>query len=132
MRALGALSRLSSERLCQPGHPAAQGASQVAGPTRQRALFWIDHPTVYADGAASDAWAIGLLAHEILTLHHPFVGTSLAVLMQRILRCEYDEGRLAAVPYPDELKAVAGRNGLLHVDASMRLTLSELSAEPAQ
>jgi len=82
-------------------------------------------------GAASDAWAIGLLAHEILTLHHPFVGTSLAVLMQRILRCEYDEGRLAAMPYPDELKAVAGRSGLLHVDASMRLTLGELLAKPS-
>ena len=35
-------------------------------------------------GAPADAWAVGLLAYEILTLQHPFLGGSLAALLKRI------------------------------------------------
>ena len=49
-------------------------------------------------GAASDVWSVGLLAHEILTLRHPFLGGSFAVLLQRILACDYDKERLEDAP----------------------------------
>lgn len=86
-------------------------------------------------GPASDVWSVGILAHEILTLHHPFAsgpgGASLARLLQRILECEYDRQLLVNAPYPEELKMVAGGDALLHVDPKKRLTLEELLARPA-
>ncbi len=82
-------------------------------------------------GPASDAWSVGLLAHEILTLRHPFVGGSLAALMQRILHCQYDTKLLDESPYPEELRLVASRDGLLHVDPTKRLQLEEMLARPA-
>jgi serine/threonine protein kinase len=42
-------------------------------------------------GAPSDAWAVGLLLYEILTLRHPFLGGSLAALLKRICEGEYDQ-----------------------------------------
>ena len=84
-------------------------------------------------GAASDCWSVGLLAHEILTTHHPFAGgpaTSLARLLQRILACDYDRQPLLDAPYPDELKEVASTDGLLHPDPKQRLTLEALLATP--
>ena len=82
-------------------------------------------------GAASDVWAVGVLAHEILTLKHPFVGRSLAALLRRITLCEYDRQRLAEAPYPDELKSVASDAELMHLDPNQRLTLTELLSRPA-
>ena len=86
-------------------------------------------------GKASDAWCVGLLAHEILTLHHPFAGApgsgSLARLLQRICACEYDRGLLLNAPYPPELTVVAGSDMLLHVDPEKRLTLEDLLQQPS-
>jgi len=81
-------------------------------------------------GPASDVWSIGLLAHEILTLRHPFMGVSMAVLMQRIASGDYDEQLLADAPYPEEIKVVASAKGFLHADPKQRLTLKELLAQP--
>ena len=36
--------------------------------------------------------------------------------------------KLAAASYPDEVKFVAGRDGLLCIDAKQRMTLEELLA----
>ena len=58
-------------------------------------------------GVASDVWSVGLLAHEIITLRHPFLGGSFAALLRRIMACDYDKQRLAESPYPDEIKRVA-------------------------
>ena len=79
-------------------------------------------------GAPSDAWAVGLLAHEILTLRHPFMGGSLAAMLRQIVEGSYNRQYLRDAPYPDELKAVASAEQLLHVDPSKRLTLDELLA----
>ena len=82
-------------------------------------------------GPASDVWAVGVLAYEILTLRHPFTGRSLAALLRRITMCEYDEVRLREAPYPDEIKVVASGAELMHLDPSKRLTLAELLGRPA-
>ena len=84
----------------------------------------------YPSTQASDVWSIGLLAHEMMTLQHPFHGTSLASMLQRILVCDYDQELLANAPYPEELKVVASSHELLHVDPTKRLTLTELLARP--
>ena len=68
-------------------------------------------------GAASDAWSVGLLAHEILTLKHPFCGGSLAVMLQNIVAGKYDRRPLAEAPYPQELKNVATGEELLCEEA---------------
>jgi len=81
-------------------------------------------------GAPSDAWAVGLLLYEILTLRHPFLGGSLAALLKRICEGEYDQQVLDSAAHPDELKAVASRTGLLHLDPNQRLTLGELLKLP--
>lgn len=83
-----------------------------------------------AYGTASDAWAVGLLAHEIFTLHHPFTSSSLAGLLDLILTCHYDDERLARAPYSTEAKSVASRDGLLHVDKDKRLRLETLLEMP--
>lgn len=79
-------------------------------------------------GAPSDAWAVGVLAHEILTLRHPFLGLSLAHLLRRIAACEYDRSLLARAPYSDELKACS--TDLLHLAPATRLTLGALLSRP--
>lgn len=81
-------------------------------------------------GMPSDAWAVGLLAHEILTLEHPFHGVSLAALLKRIVNCEYDTQLLAEAPYPEELKVIASSGELLHTNPAKRLTLEALLARP--
>jgi len=81
-------------------------------------------------GAPSDAWAVGLLSFEILTLSHPFLGGSLAALLKRICEGEYDQQVLDSAPHPDELKALASRTGLLHLDPKQRLSLGELLKMP--
>ena len=81
-------------------------------------------------GAASDAWSVGLLAHEILTLKHPFCGGSLAVMLQNIVAGKYDRRPLAEAPYPQELKNVATGEELLCADPKKRLTLEALLARP--
>ena len=58
-------------------------------------------------GAAADAWSIGVLAYEILTLSEPFRSPNLAALMKRVIACEYDAQSLADAPHDDEVKAVA-------------------------
>ena len=76
-----------------------------------------------ARAQASDAWSVGLLAHEILTLRHPFEERSLATLLKRIAASDYDRSLLAAAPYPQALKQVASGEELLHQDPAQRLTL---------
>ena len=81
-------------------------------------------------GVASDVWSVGLLAHEIITLRHPFLGGSFAALLRRIMACDYDKQRLAESPYPDEIKRVASDQELLHLDAAKRLKLGDLLSRP--
>lgn len=82
-------------------------------------------------GPASDAWAVGILAHEILTLHHPFSASgSLAQLLSRITDGQYDRSHLARAPYPEAIKAVASSVNLLHVDPVKRLTLPAMLEWP--
>jgi len=83
-------------------------------------------------GTASDAWSVGLLAHEILTLRHPFANaSSLASLLQKISTCSYDRRRLENAPYPEDVKAVASSEQLLHPDPDARATPGEILARPA-
>ena len=77
-------------------------------------------------GAPADAWAVGLLAHEILTLRLPFAANSLATLLRQILSGEYDRSLLVRAPYPVALKAVASPAELLHIDPTQRLTLEAM------
>ena len=79
---------------------------------------------------ASDAWAVGLLAFEILTLSHPFYGGSIAKTVQRISAGVYDETPLFNASYPDELKRVASSTELLHFNPKERLTLEKLVSRP--
>ena len=81
-------------------------------------------------GAPSDAWAVGLLAYEILTLQHPFVSGSLAALLKRISDGEYDRHALADAPHPAELREIASSSSLLHVDPQQRATLEEVLQRP--
>lgn len=81
-------------------------------------------------GAPADAWSVGLLVYEVLTLRQPFSGNNLAGLVQKILAGDYDKDKLASAPYPEELKIVASREGLLHPDPQHRPTLDELLARP--
>ena len=81
-------------------------------------------------GPPADVWSVGLLAFEILTLTHPFVGDSLAAMLKRILSSEYDKGLLTRAPYPRELRDVASDRELLHPDPKQRLALETLLARP--
>ena len=85
----------------------------------------------YRTVQAADTWSVGLLAHEILTLRHPFLGHTLAGLLRRILTCDYDEQLLRDAPHPEEVKRVATKEELLHIDPEKRLTLHSLLARQA-
>lgn len=76
---------------------------------------------------------MGVLAHEILTLKHPFYPSNgaFAVLIHRIQNCLYDASLLAMAPYSSELKSIVGSSGLLAIDPSSRLTLADVMASPA-
>ena len=77
-------------------------------------------------GTPSDAWSVGLLAFEILTLEHPFSGGSLASMLKRIASSDYDHKQLERAPHPPEIKRVASNTELLHPDPKERLTLDAL------
>ena len=76
----------------------------------------------------ADAWAIGVILYELLTLKRPFTGPNIAALVLKITRCEYDRATLGASPHPPELRALS--DALLVADPAKRLTLDVLLATP--
>ena len=89
-------------------------------------------------GAAADAWSIGVLAYEILTLSEPFRSPNLAALMKRVIACEYDAQSLADAPHDDEVKAVATDKVThvarrpMHTPRSMAAALTSRGPPPYQ
>jgi len=88
----------------------------------------------HAYSEPSDAWAVGVLAFELLTLKHPFhAAKSLSHMMKLVILGALDEQWLHNAPYPDDIKAIASRLpnvGLLHCEPAQRLTLHALSRLP--
>ena len=46
----------------------------------------------------ADAWAIGVILYELLTLKRPFTGPNIAALVLKITRCDYDRAALGDSP----------------------------------
>jgi len=82
-------------------------------------------------GAASDVWAIGLIAYQLFTLRHPFEASSVSQLFRLICAGKVDTTALAAAPFPSELTCIADTRHLLHPNAARRMRLAELLALPA-
>jgi len=82
-------------------------------------------------GAASDVWAIGLIAYQLFTLRHPFEASSVSQLFRLICAGKVDTAALAAAPFPPELTCIADTRHLLHPNAALRMRLVELLALPA-
>ena len=74
----------------------------------------------------SDVWALGVLLFELLTLQRPFDGANIAVLALNITKGTYNEEALEHSPYPQWLRRLASREGLLHPDPLERLPLPQL------
>mmetsp|Transcript_7905 Transcript_7905/g.23705 ORF Transcript_7905/g.23705 Transcript_7905/m.23705 type:complete len:186 (-) Transcript_7905:177-734(-) len=81
-------------------------------------------------GAASDVWAVGLLAYQIFTLRHPFDGCSMNQLVRKIIGAAIDLSPLEKAPYPAELTAIADTRHLLHPEPAFRMKLSQVLAMP--
>ena len=79
----------------------------------------------------ADAWAIGVILYELLTLKRPFTGPNIAALVLKITRCDYDRAALGDSPHPPELHSLATSDALLAADPAKRLTLDALLATPA-
>ena len=73
-------------------------------------------------------WALGVLLFELLTLQRPFNGTNIAVLALNITQGTYDEEKLEHSPYPQWVRRLASKEGLLHPDPLKRLPLPQLLA----
>ena len=76
----------------------------------------------------SDVWALGVLLFELLTLQRPFDGANIAVLALNITKGAYNEEALEHSPYPQWVRRLASREGLLHPDPLRRLPLPQLLA----
>ena len=74
----------------------------------------------------ADAWAIGVILYELITLKRPFTAPNIAALVLKITRCEYDRATLGASPHPPELRSLS--DALLVADPAKRLTLDVLLA----
>ena len=72
---------------------------------------------------ASDAWALGVVGYQLLTLRRPFDAANLGALVLKIANGAPDEAALAASAHPERLRAAVSPAGLLHKDAAARLTL---------
>jgi NIMA (never in mitosis gene a)-related kinase len=84
----------------------------------------------------ADYWSLGCVLFELFTLQRPFDADSLGELAIKISTAAYDDAALSAAPYPDALKQLASRTGLLHprpearADTSVMLPiLMELGSE---
>ena len=75
---------------------------------------------------AADVWSLGVILFELLTLTRPFDAPHLATLVTKIETAGYDDGALARCVHPPELRRLASRECLLHVDASERMRIDEL------
>ena len=78
---------------------------------------------------ASDAWAVGVVLYEMLTLRHPFdtkLQDNVAALIRSIQAGDVASEPLAASGHPTELTALASSAHLLHADPSQRMTMSAL------
>jgi len=76
-----------------------------------------------AYGPPSDAWALGVLLFELVTLRRPFEAANQLALVRRI--CEGLRDSLPPDTAPDICRAI---DGLLERDAQKRLTLAEALA----
>jgi len=76
-----------------------------------------------AYGPPSDAWALGVLLYELVTLRRPFEAANPLALVRRI--CEGPWDSLPPDTAPDICRAI---DGLLERDARKRLTLAEVLA----
>ena len=74
----------------------------------------------------SDVWALGVILFELLTLKRPFNGDNIAILALNITNGTYDDEALKLSPYPQWLRRLASREGLLHPDPLERLPLPQL------
>jgi len=72
----------------------------------------------------ADAWGVGVILFELLTLTRPFKAGNLAHLISRIVTGNYDKEALEASPHPEVLKQLASSRGLLHSDSSQRTELA--------
>ena len=82
-------------------------------------------------GRGSDAWAVGVILFNLLTLERPFQASVMLKLAQQIVDGKPSEAaqrklELARRNYPPELCALASRDGLLNPDASRRTTLERV------
>ena len=71
-------------------------------------------------------WALGVILFELLTLKRPFNGGNIAILALNITNGTYDDEALKLSPYPQWLRRLASREGLLHPDPLERLPLPQL------
>ena len=77
-------------------------------------------------GEPADVWALGVVIYELLVLKRPFEGKTLAVVLKRISRAQYDEDALSQCGHPVSLQELASRDALLNPDPAQRLKLGEL------
>ena len=80
-------------------------------------------------GEPADVWSLGVAMYELLVLKRPFEGKTLAVVLKRISRAEYDEGALSQCGHPGSLQKLASRSALLHPNPALRMTLGELRGQ---
>ena len=73
----------------------------------------------------ADAWAIGVILYELLTLKRPFTGPNIAALVLKITRCDYDRAALGDSPHPPELHSLATSDALLAADPERMATAVE-------
>jgi len=76
----------------------------------------------------ADVWSLGICLYELLTLKRPFEGKTLAVMLKRITRAQYDERSLSRCPHPAALQELASHTSLLHPNPELRMGLPVLRA----
>jgi serine/threonine protein kinase len=80
-------------------------------------------------GAASDAWAVGCILFNLLTLHPPFRHASILGLARQIVAVEFiavARRALDACAHPPDIKKLASRDGLLNPNPDRRTTLKHV------
>ena len=80
-------------------------------------------------GGASDMWALGVIAFELLTLRLPFETDNMASLIHMVMSCEMSDDLLERCNHPQTLCRLASRHGLLHLSPSLRSKPSHVLQE---